>query len=182
MENVVSEKNPAPGTVEQILRASIGPFLIFAVAVYFYSLACRIGPAPMGQLGPQFWPKMVLIFLMISCVIKFGEIVSQRRKLDQDVETRPKMNNVKLTLMIVLLVVTVFAIDYIGFALANFLFFLAFLWLVGLRRIPSLLMISGFGTVGMLYMFVKIVYLPLPKGVGFFEDISLYVYHALFIM
>jgi putative tricarboxylic transport membrane protein len=178
----MSGEDSGPGTVGQVLRASIGPFIILAAAIYFYSLACCIGPTPMGQLGAQFWPKMILLFLMISCVIKFGEIVWNRHKLAQEAEARPEMDNVKLTLMIFLLVATVFAIDYIGFALANFLFMIAFLSLVGLRRIPSLLLVSGLGTIGMLYMFVKVVYLPLPKGIGAFEDISLFIYHALFIM
>jgi putative tricarboxylic transport membrane protein len=178
----MSDKNSESGTMGLVLRASIGPFLILAVAIYFYSLACCIGPSPMGQLGPDFWPKMILIFLMGSCVIKFGEIVWNRRSLADEVEARPAMNNMRLSLMIVLLVVTVFAIDYLGFVLANFLFMIAFLSLVGMRKIASLLLVSILGSIGMLYVFVKVVYLPLPKGMGFFEDISLFIYRALFIM
>jgi putative tricarboxylic transport membrane protein len=123
-----------------------------------------------------------LIFLMISCVIKFGEIIRDRHDMTQKTEARPEMNNVRLALLIGLLLITVFAIDYIGFALANFLFMIAFLCVVGLRKISSLLLISGLGTIGLLYVFVKVVYLPLPKGMGFFEDISLFIYRALFIM
>jgi putative tricarboxylic transport membrane protein len=178
----MKSKNPESATVGRVLQACTGPFLILALAIYFYGLACCIGPTPVGQLGADFWPKMVLIFLMISCVIKFGEIIQNRHSLSQKVEARPKMDNMKLGILIGLLLITVFAIDYIGFALANFLFMIAFLSAVGLRRIPSLLLISGLGTIGMLYVFIKVVYLPLPKGMGFFEDISLFIYHALLIM
>lgn len=175
-------ENPESVTVRKTLRACTGPFLILAAAVYFYSLACCIGPTPAGQLGADFWPKMVLIFLMISCVIKFGEIIRNRHDITQKSKARPEMDNVRLTLLIALLLITVFAIDYIGFALANFIFMIAFLCVVGLRKIPSLLLIPGLGTIGLLYVFVKVVYLPLPKGMGFFEDISLFIYRALFIM
>jgi len=136
----------------------------------------------MGQLGAEFWPKMILILLMASCGIKFGEIVWNRDKLAQEAEDRPEMDNVKLALLIVLLIVTVFAIDYIGFTLANFLFMVVFLSLVGFRKIAPLILVSVLGTIGMLYVFVKVVYLPLPKGIGFFEDVSLFIYRALFIL
>jgi putative tricarboxylic transport membrane protein len=178
----MSDKDSESGTLGLVLRKCIGPLIILAVAIYFYNLACSIGPSPMGQLGPDFWPKLILILLMISCVIKFGEIIWNRRSLAKEAEAVPAMDNMRLTLMIVLLLVTVFAIDYLGFFLANFLFMIAFLYLVGMRKIASLLLVSVLGTIGMLYVFVKVVYLPLPKGMGFFEDISLFVYRALFII
>jgi hypothetical protein len=35
------------------------------------------------------------------------------------------------------------------------------------------------GTVALLYLFVKVVYLPLPKGTGPFETVTLALYRAL---
>jgi hypothetical protein len=58
-----------------ILKPMIGPLLIFLLALYFYILAGGIDVNPMpGQLGPAFWPKALLILLMISCGIKALEI------------------------------------------------------------------------------------------------------------
>lgn len=169
-------------TIGRVLLACTGPFIILGLSIYFYSLACCIGPTPEGQLGADFWPKMVLIFLMIGCVIKFGEIILNRSSLAQETEARPEMHNVRLSLLIAILIITVFAIDYLGFALATFLFMITFLVVAGFRKIVPLLLISGLGTIGLLYVFVKVVYLPLPKGMGFFEDISLFIYRSLFIM
>lgn len=36
-------------------------------------------------------------------------------------------------------------------------------------------------TIGLLYLFVKVVYLPLPKGDGFFEAVTLALYRLLHI-
>jgi hypothetical protein len=41
---------------------------------------------------------------------------------------------------------------------------------------------SVLGTVILLYLFVKVVYLPLPKGAWFFEDLTLAVYRLLWII
>lgn len=178
----MSNDNSTNSTSRLVARAAIGPLLILLVAFYFYYMACCFGPAPMGQLGADFWPKMILLALMGSCAIKFFEIIWHRNKLAEEAEARPVMDNMKLTLMIVILILTVFAIDYIGFALANTLFMLVFLILVGFKKPVQLLLISIFSTIVMLYIFVKVVYLPLPRGYGIFEDISLYIYRALYLL
>jgi hypothetical protein len=51
-----------------------------------------------------------------------------------------------------------------------------------MRKVVPLVAVSVIGTAALVYVFAKIVYLPLPKGWGFFEDISLAIYRALFIM
>jgi hypothetical protein len=58
-----------------VLKSMIGPLVILLCAVYFYILAGSIDENPMpGQLGPAFWPKALLILLMISCGIKSLEV------------------------------------------------------------------------------------------------------------
>jgi hypothetical protein len=76
----------------------------------------------------------------------------------------------------------VLAIDYIGFALSIFCFIIVFLRLAGVRKPLSLILSSVLGTVGLLYLFVKVVYLPLPKGAWLFERVTLFVYRALGII
>jgi hypothetical protein len=165
-----------------LMKAMLGPFIILVLAFYGYYLACCIDQAPSDQLGADFWPKMILIFLMVSCGIKFVEIYINRKDLAAEAASRPEMNNVKLTLMIVLLAATVVAIDVTGFAVGNLLFMLLFLYLAGMRKVVPLVAVSVIGTAVLVYVFAKIVYLPLPKGWGFFEDISLAIYRALFIL
>ena len=67
----------------------------------------------------------------------------------------------------------------LGFPLATLLFFLAFTRLAGMRRPSHLLLISGLGTVVLLYLFVKVVFLPLPKGAGVMEDFTIFLYRLL---
>jgi len=81
--------------------------------------------------------------------------------------------------MMAMVICVVLAMDKIGFLLSNFLFLLLFLLLTGLRRKFPLLLSSAGGTLVLLYLFVRVVYLPLPKGMGFFEDITLFLYRLL---
>ena len=68
---------------------------------------------------------------------------------------------------------------WLGFALASALFVAAFLGLCGMRSLPAIAANVVIGTIGLLYLFVKVVYLPLPKGDGPFEALTLVLYRAL---
>jgi putative tricarboxylic transport membrane protein len=169
-----------------ILKSLTGPLLIFLLSVYFYVLAGNID-APPGpeQLGAAFWPKMTLILLMVGCGIKAWEIMKARGKEKKEIlgEGPPAQVNIpKLAAMITMIILVVYFLDVIGFALANFLFLLLFMRIAGLRKRIPLFLTSALGTVFLIYLFVKIVYLPLPKGQWFFDDFTIALYRVLHII
>lgn len=155
-------------------------FTVFGVfGCVFASLS--IDPAPPGQLGAAFWPKMCMSAIVIAAIVRGIEIVRRSGQTDESCECK-QMDNRKLALMIGLIVLVVPLISVIGFPLACFVFFWLFMQLAGLKKVLNLFLISFLGTIGMIFTFVKIVYLPLPKGFGFFEDLTLLIYRALFII
>jgi len=84
--------------------------------------------------------------------------------------------------MIGLVIFSVIGMDFLGFLLANFLFLVFFMSITGVKKKVSLLLISLFGTILLLYLFVKIVYLPLPRGQGIFNDLTIYFYRLLHLI
>ena len=169
-----------------IIKSLIGPLLIFLLAVYFYFLAGQIDAPPGPEhLGAAFWPRMILIFLMVSCGIKAGEILLARRKAGAGgapAGLRPEVDAPKLAAMIVMVIAGVYSMDIIGFPLSNFIFLLLFMRIAGLRKKGALFLTSFLGTIFLLYLFVKIVYLPLPKGQWFFDDMTIFLYRVLHII
>jgi putative tricarboxylic transport membrane protein len=175
----------AQGFPNPLLKSLLGPLFILLVAAYFYVLAGGIDVNPMpGQLGPAFWPRSLLILLMVSCGVKVLEIYFSRSQGEGPGKggLLAKTDTLKLSLMIIAVLGVVFLMEVIGFVLANFLFLLLFMVIAGFRRPGRLLLISGGGTIALLYIFVKIVYLPLPKGQFFFDDITIFIYRLLFII
>ena len=67
----------------------------------------------------------------------------------------------------------------LGFPLTTAAFIAAFMALAGGRSRVGLGASAVVGTVGLIYVFVKIVYLPLPKGDGPFETLTIALYRAL---
>jgi putative tricarboxylic transport membrane protein len=174
---------PASKDYVPLLRLMAGPlfFVFFATLIYFYA-DNSIDPAPPGQLGAGFWPKMCLVGIVLAACLKGFELWQGRNRAAAEGGECKEMDNFKLSLMMLLLILVVPGIGLIGFPLASVLFFIFFLYLAGLRKTSSLVLISCLGTIGLIYVFVKIVYIPLPRGEWFFDDITLLIYRALLIM
>jgi hypothetical protein len=168
------------------VKPLMGPFLIFIAAVYFYVLAGSIDENPMpGQVGPAFWPRALLILLMASCVLKALEsyLAFGKGIAEMGVEsTPPDVSVSKLIAMIILILAVVPGMEILGFALANFIFLILFIRIAGMRKLPSLIVTSLLGTIFLLYLFGKIVYLPLPKGDWIFNDLTIFIYRLLYII
>ncbi len=163
-----------------------GITLLLGAAIYLYSLADQLEVfSPPGQLGPAFWPKVSLVLLMVGCAIKIIEVLRKKDKKivpEEKTSPSPPVNVARLIIMIGLVIFAVVAMDLLGFLLANFLFLLFFVGITGVRKRVPLLLIPFLGTILLLYLFVKIVYLPLPRGQGIFNDLTIYLYQLLHLI
>lgn len=142
-----------------------------------------------GQLGPGFWPRLALLGLGLACLAKAvtewrRDRAGRREGAVVDVEalereTLPEISRRKLATAIGLIVLYVLGTPAVGFPLATAAFILAFMYLCGTRSVSALGANAAIGTVLLLYLFIKLVYLPLPKGEGPFERVTLALYQAL---
>ncbi len=155
-----------------------------------------------GQLGPGFWPRLVLLGLVGACALK--AITDWRRRpaprpgrdgepgappapaggpavpgAGQPAPPGGGLAWPTLAGAAAAIVLYVLLTPWIGFALATALFVAAFMRLAGARSLPVVAAHAVAGTIGLLYAFVKLVYLPLPKGAGAFESLTLALYRAL---
>lgn len=132
-----------------------------------------------GQLGPGFWPRLVLIGLGAACVVKALVEWRGARPGGVDGASPVPLARGRLAAGVGLIVAYVLGASLVGFPLATASFIVLFLWLGGLRSPAGLVTSAVVGTVGLLYLFVRLVYLPLPKGEGPFEALTLSLYRLL---
>jgi len=159
---------------------------IFIVATALLIMSFELPRMP-GQLGPGFWPQLCLSLLLLSCVLKAVEIGRKKAEnqdgaVPQQWEESGEVIWKTLCLLILCVFAAVYLMENIGFPLAVFVFILSFLFVTGMKFGLSMCAVSVLGTVVLVYLFVKVVYLPLPKGKWIFESITLFVYRALMIM
>lgn len=164
-----------------LARELAGPALISLVALALLWKSREIGmPANLEGISPAFWPKMALLGILAGAGIKSAEVLLRSRAAKEPIEeTHEGVSPVRAGIAIALCLVTVVLIDAIGFALANFIFLLAFLRVAGLKSNISSGITALVATIAMLYIFVKLVYVPLPRGWGAFEDSTIALYRLL---
>jgi hypothetical protein len=135
-----------------------------------------------GEMGSGFWPILILStaallsgFLLFSSILNFrkgkgkeepGEALSPG-----ELSSRKKQRNIVILCAAVTLAY-IFAMQAIGFALATFLYVLAFILALGERRKLVLIASPVVVTALILVIFSRLIAMPLPKGMGFFADLS----------
>jgi putative tricarboxylic transport membrane protein len=140
------------------------------------------------QLGPGFWPRLVLTGLAGACLAKLVSVLRRDRgSRPREAPSREApdggagISRAKLAAAIALIFLYVLGTEPMGFALSTAGFIVAFMWLCGARSPLVIAANTLVGTAALLYLFVKAVYLPLPKGQGPFEAVTLALYRLLHI-
>jgi putative tricarboxylic transport membrane protein len=162
------------------LRRAAAPALGLAACVALLLHAGSLDEfARAGQLGPAFWPRLALIGLGLACLAQL--VVGTRAPVSAptSADPQPELDRRRLAAAVTLLVLYVLLTPWVGFPLATAGFILAFMRLSGARSWAGTLASAAVGTAGLLLLFVKLVYLPLPKGDGAFEAITLALYRGL---
>jgi putative tricarboxylic transport membrane protein len=72
--------------------------------------------------------------------------------------------------------VYIFAMQWIGFALATLFYVLAFIVILGERRRWVLIFSPILVTVFILVVFSKFIAIPFPKGIGIFAELSRFLF------
>ncbi|HJR05646.1 MAG TPA: tripartite tricarboxylate transporter TctB family protein [Methylomirabilota bacterium] len=159
--------------VTALLAAVVGSGLLFAAT---WPLDAMV---PRGQLGPGFWPRLVLIGLAVACLLKLRE---ERRAGSGDAaspEALARVSAARLALGMACILAYVVAAPQLGFPVATAAFIVTFMVVAGARGRVGIAATAVLGTVVLLYTFIKLVYLPFPKGAGPFEQVTLALYRAL---
>ena len=152
--------------------------LVIAVALLLATRGLdRVVPG--GQLGPGFWPRLALLGLGAACLARLVGAARRAPTGRDEASVAPPISWPKLGAAIAMILLYVLAAPVLGFPLVTVGFIAGFMWLCGARSAAAIAANAVLGTAGLLYLFVKVVYLPLPKGDGPLEAITLALYRAL---
>ncbi|MCC7485131.1 MAG: tripartite tricarboxylate transporter TctB family protein [Burkholderiales bacterium] len=168
--------------------------LLGAGAGYLYYVAANIDYVRRaGTLGPDFWPRVILLLLIAVCAVAMIRIAIAREP-GRDVagvleaiaaETArehgaapapaPPAANHPLILAggIALTALYVATVATLGFVTGSAAYLAAFIVLGGYRRPAVVAAVSLGGTLLLFFFFVKVVYVSLPLGTGPFQRVTL---------
>lgn len=152
--------------------------LLLVFSVYLFFMVGAQSPAPTAtELGAAFWPRIILVLLMILLAVN---IVSSVRKMraKEGKETAAFQFGAffrsKLFAGMILVAVMAFLMTYIGFIADCFLFLIAYGVLLGEKRPVRLILFSLIITAILYVLFQGALAIMLARGVGVFRQFSLF--------
>jgi hypothetical protein len=166
------------------------PYAVLAGAsAYLYAVATRIEfQQRAGTLGPDAWPKALLALLIATCVWQivsalFGRAPEPVEGPDVPVgglpatavETPapPAPSHPRLVAAgIAMTALYVGLIETVGFSISTVVYLAAFVVAGGYRRWGVVAAVSVGGTLLLLLLFMKVVYVSLPPGTGPFAQLT----------
>ena len=172
------------------LRAMAPYAALLAGAAYLYHDSNAFAAAgKAGQLGPDFWPKAVLVLLMLVCAAELARVAffapeaAQGERAPEpgaqpELAEPPRFPHLLVGGM-VLTILYVPGIEYLGFFVATVLYLAAFMLVGRFRRMGVIAATSVLGSLAFVYVFMKIVYVSLPLGAGPFRQVSIWILAAL---
>jgi putative tricarboxylic transport membrane protein len=163
--------------------------IILLVSLYFYHLAgqFRFSAKP-GNLGPDFWPKLLLGLTMAAClyeIIKtafFLKTVPPKAAAEEQSakpESKKKTYPGLLVIGIAMTVAYAYFVTTLGFIICTFLYFALFMIVGRYRKVWAILANSLIGTLVLVVIFMKIVYVSLPLGQEPFSGVTFFVLRML---
>ena len=171
-------------------REALPYIIVLVISSGLLIQASQIGGTASARhlIGPAFWPQLILALTICVCVFEiifrwfFGmegvggllsQVTHEMEKTEGSVEDAPAEHHFgRLLSGVILTLAYVWLMPTLGFTIASLLYIGLFIWLGGYRRLVVVANVSLLGTLALVFIFMKIVYVSLPLGTGIFETFS----------
>jgi len=187
----------APGTARRtggrdIARAVGGELLLLVVCAIFWSQTYRFEQDDADGLGPTFVPRLLIGLLVVCVLVRVVQTLRAPPDLDgsrsdsagvhpdspEDAEEDHPTSRRHLLVGVGMAVGYVLASMYVGYPIATFLLVVGFVGLnsaITWRTFAVALAVA----LSFPYLFVRVVFIDLPTGVGIFDSFTIALYSAL---
>lgn len=192
-ESKIRDPDAAPSRVSQVWRWAplLLPLAGIGLCVPLWLVTDEWGMPSEGGPGPAFYPRLLIgLFAFCMAVRLVQEIATLRRGVVavEDEEAIPEegaeletdlISARRVAIVVAISLAYVVGTTYLGWVIATFLVVVVFLVLAGKRNLLIVVPLAAALSIGFAYMFVKVVYLSLPTGVGFFDNVSVRLFELL---
>lgn len=162
------------------------PYLIWlGVAAVLWWLTGQITyDARPGQIGPTFWPRVAILIMAAAAAIEVArkflardparEVRGIGEALDGDEEADDEAPRVPLLLYSGMALTGAYAVfvSTLGFVLSTFLYLLAFMYVGRYRNHIVIWLTALLGTLLFAAVFLKLVYVSVPRGSPPFDGVT----------
>lgn len=127
-----------------------------------------------GTVMPSYWPRLILSGIMILTMVLLIIKIYKNKVLKGETLNKEKLlvATGRLVSLVFLCFLYVNIMTYIGFLVGTVFFTFLVLFLLNFRKPITLLFYPFFITVLVYLIFIKLLYMSLPRGVGIFYAFS----------
>ena len=175
------------------LQGALPYAVVLAGAAFLFAVAGRFQFAVKpGELGPDVWPKAILVLAMLVCLYEIVRrvLVRRDRRVGGMIETivgeageegsaPPARSLYLLAAGIGLTVLYAASLETVGFFFATAVFLAVFMIVGRYRRARVVVATSLLGSLAFLFVFMRVVYVSLPLGTGPFQTLSIWILGVL---
>ena len=168
-------------------------FIIIGIASYLLREAFKIADvfgarAGIFGVGPDKWPKIILAALIISGLLLIMDSLRKMYRLsknrqrqegprgfEEEVGKEYAEAGVPYIIILFTIVYAYLLIVYLGYFIGTLLFLIVLMTVLrGVNKIKLIVTVSLLWTISVTVLFTLLFYVPLPKGIGIFYDISMF--------
>ncbi len=163
--------------------AEAGAWLVFVILAFIYTFQFD-DPLPVYEWGPAHWPRVVLFGLLTAALwllysewqhTRIPALRQMRESVEDDLDQLQRSMQIRIGFIFGLPVVYTFLIHKMGFLLVTPFFLFVYMWLMGVRKLRTLIIVTVSVSAALAIVFVKLIFTYLPPGAGVFNTINGYI-------
>lgn len=134
-------------------------------------------------LGPAAWPDAMLLGMAVFCVLWIVRDVwalgatSRKPTLSIPIEDG-HYDFGKAIVGLIMIIAYGWSLPILGFAVSTSVFIMIWCLFGGLRNLLVVIPVTVIGTIALLWLFMGLALMPLPRGFGPFDDFSIWLLRA----
>jgi hypothetical protein len=159
--------------MEMIFNIVMGVFILFYLVLSFLLKKESLTGDVLGAGG---FPMILAVIALALLVLITAKIAKDKAKITIPLLNLKSVEGRVLALNIVILSAYLLLMDIIGFALSTLLFLFGSVRGLGYKKTIVLSLFSLLLTVILVVTFGKFFFVPLPRGIGIFRELSYFIY------
>lgn len=154
--------------------------ILLAMLGFFYNDTLSIDTTRVADVvGAAGFPKAIIILAFILTVASLYNTFRNYSKQEKTIESK-KYNieefNIQFLGVIGSIIGFIFASDVIGYFLGSIILVAVLMVLLGQRKPKKIAVISVVSALSFTIVFGKLLHVPLPRGMGFIQELSFLLY------
>lgn len=150
--------------------------VLLVVLGVFYNQTLSIDTSRVTDVvGAAGFPKAIIVLAFILTVFSLYKAFRHYSEVTQKHSKIEELNS-QFIGVLVSIVAFIFATDVLGFVIASMLLSAIIMFLLGLKKFTKVAWISLSISAVFTLVFGKILHVPLPRGMGFLQELSFLIY------